>query len=93
MSTTGIRCVGNSVQLQGVPYGQPYVIAAVGDTTTITDAIDQDSYLQYYRADAADPDIAVGWDERVQSRVVAPAYDGLVALTYATVLPAADSTG
>jgi len=30
VSTTGIRCEGNAVQLQGVPYPQPYVIEAVG---------------------------------------------------------------
>ena len=87
VSTTGIRCIGNSVQLQGVPYSQPYVISAVGDPTTLTDAIARDSYLQVYRVDAADPDIAVGWDEQVETRITAPAYDGLLGLTYAKVLP------
>ena len=33
VSTTGIRCIGNSVQLQGVPYSQPYRIQAVGDVS------------------------------------------------------------
>ena len=31
VTTTGIKCEGNAVQLQGVPYSQPYEIAAVGD--------------------------------------------------------------
>ncbi|MGB0099599.1 MAG: DUF881 domain-containing protein, partial [Nocardioides sp.] len=31
VSTTGIKCEGNAVQLQGVPYPQPYTIEAVGD--------------------------------------------------------------
>jgi uncharacterized protein YlxW (UPF0749 family) len=92
VSTTGIRCIGNSVQLQGVPYSQPYVITAVGDVTTLTDALDKDPYLQVYRQDAADPDINVGWDERVLTHVVAPAYDGLLGLSYAKVLPAGDAT-
>ncbi len=92
VSTTGIRCIGNSVQLQGVPYSQPYVIAAVGDVTALTDALAKDPYLQVYRQDAADPDINVGWDEQVQTRLTAPAYDGLVGLTYAKVLPAGDAT-
>jgi uncharacterized protein YlxW (UPF0749 family) len=92
VSTTGIRCIGNSVQLQGVPYSQPYVIAAVGDVATLTDALAKDAYLQVYRQDAADPDINVGWDERVQTNVVAPAYDGLLGLSYAKVLPAGDAT-
>ncbi len=34
VTTTGIRCIGNAVQLQGVPYSQPYVISAVGDPAT-----------------------------------------------------------
>jgi uncharacterized protein YlxW (UPF0749 family) len=87
VSTTGIRCIGNAVQLQGVPYSQPYVISAVGDPAPLTDAIARDSYLQVYRVDAADPDIAVGWDEQVETRIAAPAYDGLLGLTYAKVLP------
>jgi uncharacterized protein YlxW (UPF0749 family) len=92
VSTTGIRCIGNSVQLQGVPYSQPYVISAVGDVATLADALSNDSYLQVYREDAEDPDINVGWDERVQTRVIAPAYDGLLGLSYAKVLPAGDAT-
>ena len=35
VSTTGIQCIGNSVQLQGVPYSQPYVISAVGDPAAL----------------------------------------------------------
>ena len=31
ISTTGIKCVGNTVLLHGVPYSPPYVITAVGD--------------------------------------------------------------
>ena len=86
VSTTGIRCIGNSVQLQGVPYSQPYRIQAVGDVTALSDSIANDAYLQVYRADAADPDINVGWDEQVEARVTAPAYDGLTDLQYAEVL-------
>jgi uncharacterized protein YlxW (UPF0749 family) len=89
VSTTGIRCVGNSVQLQGVPYSQPYVIAGVGDVTALEDAINADGYVQTYREDAANPQINVGWDLRVDQRLTAPAYDGLLDLSYAKVLPAA----
>ena len=39
------------------------------------------------------PDINVGLDEAVESRITAPGYDGLVGLQYARALPAADSTG
>jgi uncharacterized protein YlxW (UPF0749 family) len=93
VSTTGIRCVGNSVQLQGVPYSQPYVISAVGDPTALQAAIDTDPYLQVYRQDADNPDINVGWEDVAESRISAPAYDGLVGLQYARALPAADAQG
>jgi uncharacterized protein YlxW (UPF0749 family) len=91
VSTTGIRCIGNSVQLQGIPYSQPYRIQAVGDVTRLANAIADDPYLQVYRADAADPDIDVGWDEQVEDKIVAPAYDGLTDLQYAQVLPQGDA--
>jgi uncharacterized protein YlxW (UPF0749 family) len=87
ITTTGIRCIGNSVQLQGVPYSQPYTIQGVGDVTSLSDAIAADPYLQTYRADAADPDINVGWDEQVEDRITAPAYAGLTDVQYARVLP------
>ncbi len=92
VSTTGIRCIGNSVQLQGVPYSQPYVISAVGDPATLTAEIARDPYLQVYREDSADPEIAVGWDEQVQDKITAPAYDGLVGMSYARVLPSSGSS-
>jgi len=86
ITTTGIKCEGNSVQLQGVPYPQPYVIEAVGDQTELVRAITDDDYLQIYREQAAIPDISVGWDLQLQAQVTAPAYDGLTDLSYAQPL-------
>ncbi len=86
VSTTGIKCEGNSVQLHGVPYPQPYVIEAVGDQTDLVSVIADDDYLQIYREQAAIPDISVGWDLQLQAQVTAPAYDGLTDLSYAEPL-------
>jgi uncharacterized protein YlxW (UPF0749 family) len=86
VTTTGIKCIGNSVQLQGKPYSQPYTISGVGDPTALSAAIAADDYLGLYRSDAAEPDIAVGWQETLEERVVAPAYDGLLDITYAKPL-------
>jgi uncharacterized protein YlxW (UPF0749 family) len=91
VSTTGIRCVGNSVQLQGLPYAQPYVISAVGDQASMVSAIDRDPFLAVYRADAANPDVNVGWSMTTSDRIVAPAYDGLLGLSYARVLSSGSS--
>ena len=90
VSTTGIKCEGNAVQLQGVPYPQPYVISAVGDQADLISAVEGDSYLAGYREDAADPDISVGWDLQLENIVVAPGYAGLTDFTYATPLPTTD---
>jgi len=83
VSTTGIRCEGNSVQLQGVPYPQPYVISAVGDQAALLDAIEDDDYLDVYQSQAEQADISVGWDVESESLVTAPPYDGLLDIDYA----------
>jgi len=83
VSTTGIKCEGNAVQLQGIPYSQPYVIEAVGDQSELLLALEKSDYLQVYREQAADPEIAVGWDVELDDQVQAPAYDGLLDISYA----------
>jgi uncharacterized protein YlxW (UPF0749 family) len=74
-----------------VPYGQPYVISAVGDQASMLSAIDRDPFLAVYRSDAANPDVNVGWSLTTSDRIVAPAYDGLVGLSYARVLSSSGS--
>ena len=85
ISTTGIKCEGNSVTLQGVPYPQPYVISGIGDQEALLASLEVDRSLQAYRADAANPEIGVGWDLELPSVLTAAAYDGLLDLGYATV--------
>lgn len=91
VSTSGIKCEGNAVLLQGVPYPQPYVIEAVGDQGDLLTALEDDEYLQTYRSQAADPDISVGWDLQLEDSITAPAYDGLLDLNFAVPLDQAAS--
>jgi uncharacterized protein YlxW (UPF0749 family) len=94
VTTTGIKCEGNSVVIQGVPYPQPYVIEAVGDVGALTDAIANDAYLKIYREQSADPSIDVGWDLDMKDEITAPAYNGLLDLSYATpIAPSSQSPG
>ena len=86
ITTTGIKCEGNAVQLQGVPYPQPYEIQAVGNADAIEAALDADSRVSAYREDAADPALQVGWDLDIEDHVEAPAYAGLLNLSYAEPL-------
>ncbi len=86
VSTTGIKCSGSTIQLQGVPYPQPFVIEAVGNVADLMGSIDSDSYVTTYRQQAADPNIAIGWSMAARPRITAPAYAGLRDLTYARPL-------
>ena len=86
ITTTGIKCEGNAVMLQGVAYAQPYVISAIGNPAALEAAVLQDDYVAGYRAAAAVPDISVGWDMRTEERIEAPAYEGLTDLQYAEPL-------
>jgi uncharacterized protein YlxW (UPF0749 family) len=91
ITTTGIKCSGNAVRLQGIPYAQPYRISAVGDQDAIYSALMNSHYLQVYRDQAARPDVAVGWDLEEESSITAPAYEGTINLFYATVAKGAQT--
>ena len=49
ISTTGIKCVGNTVVLDGVPYSPPYVIEAIGDPARLNTALDASPEVVIYR--------------------------------------------
>lgn len=87
ITTTGIKCEGNAVQLQGVPYPEPYDIKAVGDPAAIQAALLADPAVTGFREDAADPEIQVGWELEVEDNVEAPAFQGLYDVKYAEPLP------
>ncbi|WP_253943834.1 DUF881 domain-containing protein [Nocardioides marmotae] len=84
ITTTGIKCEGNAVTLHGVPYPQPYVIEAVGDPGSLQASVGGDDYVAAY-LDAVGRG-AVGWDLAVEDEVVAPAYDGVLTMSYAQPL-------
>lgn len=82
ISTTGVKCVGNTVVLDGVPYAPPYVIEAIGDLDALQVALDTNPTIQIYRQYVAA--YGLGYSvERVQE-LEAPDYSGSVTLRYAT---------
>jgi uncharacterized protein YlxW (UPF0749 family) len=87
ISTTGIKCEGNSVTLHGVPYSPPYEIVAVGPQPEILASLESDPDVSVYREYAADPTGGVGYEVATEERVTAPGYEGLLDLTYATPMP------
>ena len=81
ISTSGIKCVGNSVVLHGIPYAPPYVIEAIGDADRMAAALKESRALTTYRqyADA----YGLGYRESVESSLSLPAFQGALGITHA----------
>ncbi len=83
ISTTGIKCVGNTVVLHGIPYSPPYVITAVGDPASMLTSINESPYIDIYLEYVSDPRYQLGWDVLPHSEVKLPGYEGPLELDYA----------
>ncbi|WP_083976842.1 DUF881 domain-containing protein [Kitasatospora azatica] len=74
ISTSAVRCVGNTLLLQGRVYSPPYVIRAVGRTADLRAAVDADpsirNYLQYVAA------YGLGWKLQESGELNLPGYTG-----------------
>jgi uncharacterized protein YlxW (UPF0749 family) len=81
ISTTGIKCVGNTVMLHGVPYSPPYRIAAIGDPVQLRDSLDASDYIDAYLTVVVAH--GLGYDVVPSSHLEFPAYEGSTALKYA----------
>jgi uncharacterized protein YlxW (UPF0749 family) len=82
VSTTGIKCVGNTVVLQGVPYAPPYRIVAVGNAESMYRALLSSQEVRNYR-DYVPPPYNLGWSVRQSRHLSVPPYTGPVALQFA----------
>lgn len=83
ISTTGIKCEGSQVTLHGLPYSPPYVIVGIGDQAGIESELITDPVIAAYRDDTQIAGGGVFWDMTALDSAVAPAYSGLLDLTYA----------
>lgn len=82
ISTTGIKCVGNTVVLHGVPYSPPYRIAAIGDPARLQAALDSSEYIGAYLTFVVTHQL--GYDVVPSAKLQFPAYQGSSTLGYAT---------
>jgi uncharacterized protein YlxW (UPF0749 family) len=82
IATTGIKCVGNTVVLHGIPYAPPYRISAIGNPAKLRAALDSSEYIRIYQQYV---DVfRLGYSVTESSKSVFPGYQGSVDLTYAT---------
>jgi uncharacterized protein YlxW (UPF0749 family) len=83
VSTSAVRCVGNTLVLQGRVYSPPYRVAAVGDVGGMRRALDAAPGVAAYRqwVDA----VGLGYQLSSPASLTLPAYGGALALTHAQV--------
>ncbi|MCK8676253.1 MULTISPECIES: DUF881 domain-containing protein [Streptomyces] len=91
ISTSAVRCVGNTLILQGRVYSPPYKITAVGDTGDLQKALDGSTavrnYLLYVKA------YGLGWKVDDHDEVSLPGYSGAVDLHHARPSGPSGATG
>jgi uncharacterized protein YlxW (UPF0749 family) len=80
-SLTAVRCVGNTLLLEGDVYSPPFEIAAIGDTARMVAALDADPgvdlFRQYARA------YRLGYRVDMADEVIMPGYEGPIDLRHA----------
>jgi uncharacterized protein YlxW (UPF0749 family) len=83
ISTSAVRCVGNTLILQGRVYSPPYVITAMGDPQALQRALDDSAQVGIYRqwVDA----VGLGYDVQSDRKQTFPGYAGSINLRYASV--------
>lgn len=81
ISTSAVRCVGNTLILQGRVYSPPYKVTAVGDPEKLKTALaaspEIQNYMLYVNA------YGLGWKVDDDGAMTLPGYSGTVDLHYA----------
>jgi uncharacterized protein YlxW (UPF0749 family) len=90
INTSAVRCVGNTLILQGRVYSPPFVITAVGDQAAIERELERDDYLRGYLA--AVDFFGLGYEQTREPSVTLPGFDGPINVTSATPIPAEESS-
>lgn len=81
ISTSAVRCVGNTLILQGRVYSPPYKIQAVGDPRRLKQALADSKAIQNYMVYVNV--YGLGWNVADDGTVTLPGYSGTVDLQYA----------
>ena len=78
IATSAVKCVGNTLLLQGKVYSPPYVIQAIGDAKRLHKALDAEAGVQLLK------DLArvygIGYNAAVAAEIAMPEYNGTIAL-------------
>jgi uncharacterized protein YlxW (UPF0749 family) len=83
ISTSAVRCVGNTLILQGRVYSPPYVITAIGDPAALQSALDEDPDVENLRQWSVA--VGLGYDVSTPGEMTFPAYSGSIVPEHAAV--------
>jgi uncharacterized protein YlxW (UPF0749 family) len=74
ISTSAVRCVGNTLLLHGQVFSPPFKITAIGEPTALHRALESAEGVRQFRDAVAD--YGLGYRETVERNVTVQAYDG-----------------
>jgi uncharacterized protein YlxW (UPF0749 family) len=74
ISTSAVRCVGNTLLLHGQVFSPPFKITAIGEPTAMHSALESAEGVRQFRDAVAD--FGLGYQETVERNVTVRAYDG-----------------
>jgi uncharacterized protein YlxW (UPF0749 family) len=80
--TSAVRCVGNTLLLNGEVYSPPFRVAAIGPYRTMQEALDASAGVKLYKEAASF--YGLGWHVESQGQIDLPAFAGPIGLAYAT---------
>jgi uncharacterized protein YlxW (UPF0749 family) len=81
ISTSAVRCVGNTLILQGRVYSPPYVIQAIGDVSAMRAALDRSKQVRTYQGYVTR--FGMGYEVAVKAKATFPAYVGSLSMSNA----------
>jgi uncharacterized protein YlxW (UPF0749 family) len=76
ISTSAIRCVGNTLLLQGRVYSPPFVVTAIGNTSELQQALNDEPGVSLYREYVERLDL--GLDVSILNQTTIPAWQGSI---------------
>ena len=80
ISTSAVRCVGNTVILHGRVYSPPFVVTAIGDPAALQESLARDPGVAYFRTFV--DRFGLGYDVTKAAAATLPAYEGSVELPH-----------
>ncbi len=83
ISTSAVRCVGNTVVLHGRVYSPPFVVSAIGDPDRLRVALDAEPGVEFFRTFV--DKYGLGYTVRTSRQLKLPAYDGPMELPHVEV--------